>query len=82
MIGKLGSHGHLCWEREPGEVRILEPKYSYTPLKFEAQEGCTYYVSWESSVFSGSPKLRLLSEEEGVKTLDSCSRKPKAASGS
>jgi hypothetical protein len=79
IIGKVGSHGHLCWEREPGEVRIIETKYTYLPLKFQAAKGGTYYIAWESSLFSAGPRMRLLSEQEGVEMLRKCSRKPKAS---
>ena len=83
-IGKIGPGGHLCWERPPGEVRIVDPKLSYQPLRFKAEKGRTYYVEWQihALAFAQSEFLnfRLLTEEEGRKTLEKSSREPKPVS--
>jgi len=79
VVGRIGPGGYLCWERPPGEVSLVDPKVTYETLRFEAEKGRTYYVGWSISMFDPSPRMTLLSEDAGRKTLQQCSHKPKAS---
>lgn len=80
VVGAVGPGGHLVWERPPGEVRIIDPyrDTGMAPLRFNAEAGRTYFVTWGMTMTIST--LKLLDEPEGLKMLKNCSSEPKPGS--
>ncbi len=77
VVGRIGPGGCLCWERPPGEVRILDPNRGYQALKFTAEKGQTYYVKFALHMMAmnmrGMMSFELLSEQQGKRAMKKCS---------
>ena len=88
IIGKIGSHGYLCWDVEEGTYNLNsadEGRYlgkSQTENKdfftIKAKAGKTYYIKQNTKMsdFGRALSLSQLSESEGIRALKGL-KKPK-----
>jgi hypothetical protein len=74
IVGSTGSHGFLCWEREPGDVVISSKAENTSAVKVIVEAGKVNYIfqHMELGWVSARNRLDIISEDEGKKILKEC----------
>lgn len=78
LIGELGAKRYLCWERQPGPVRIdVLRGYINHNESFNAEAGKSYYLLMDMGMIW---TLEPISEAKGQELLAKCKQSPVKAS--
>ncbi len=80
LIGDTGAESFLCWERNPGEIKITGKAENESWVKMYVDKGKKYYVLQRMQIgaFISRNKLETLSEQDGKKYFVKC-KPPKVA---
>ncbi len=73
-IGNTGPRGYLCWEREPGAVKLTSLSAGEAATELTVAAGGIYYVrqTVDPGFVYGKTSLTIVSEKEGLALLKSC----------
>lgn len=74
LIGNTGPRGYLCWEREPGTVKLTSVSVGRVATEMTVAAGGVYYVrqTVDPGFVYGKSSLTIVSEKEGLALLKSC----------
>jgi hypothetical protein len=74
LIGNTGPRGYLCWEREPGTVKITSVSAGQAETELTVAAGGVYYLLQRvnAGFVYGKSSLTIVPEEAGARLLNSC----------
>ena len=74
LIGNTGPRGYLCWEREPGTMKLTSVSAGEAETELTVAAGGVYYLLQRVNpgFVYGKSSLTILPEEAGVALLKSC----------
>jgi uncharacterized protein DUF2846 len=74
LIGNTGPGGYLCWEREPGKMRITSVSAGEAAAELTVAAGGVYYVTQrvDPGWVYGKSSLTIVPEETGLALVSSC----------
>jgi hypothetical protein len=74
LIGNTGPRGYLCWEREPGTVKVTSVSAGQAETELTVAAGGVYYLLQRVNpgFVYGKSSLTILPEEAGAALLKSC----------
>jgi hypothetical protein len=74
IVGSTGSHGFLCWEREPGDAVVSSKAENTSAVKLNVQAGKVNYIFQHMAMgwVIARNRLDIVSEDEGKKVLKEC----------
>jgi hypothetical protein len=74
LIGNTGPRGYLCWEREPGTVKVTSLSAGQAETELTVDAGGVYYLLQRVNpgFVYGKSSLTILPAEEGIALLQSC----------
>jgi hypothetical protein len=74
LIGNTGRGGYLCWEREPGKVRITSVSAGEAAADLTVAPGGVYYVVQhvDTGLVYGKSSLAIVPVEAGLALVKSC----------
>jgi hypothetical protein len=74
LIGNTGARGYLCWEREPGTMKVTSVSSGEAVTELTVAAGGVYFVVQrvEPGVVYGKSSLTIVAEEAGRALLKSC----------
>jgi len=74
LIGNTGPRGYLCWEREPGTVKVTSVSSGEAETELTVTAGGVYYLLQQVNPgwIYGKSSLSILPQETGVALLKSC----------
>jgi hypothetical protein len=74
LIGNTGPRGYLCWERQPGRVRVTSLSSGEAAAELTVEAGSAYYIVQrvDPGWVYGKSSLAVVPEEKGQALLKSC----------